>query len=105
MLNIVYGESITDDEFEFEENNILDERESMFSNVVLNPSNLQVWLEFISKTGQDQDDFLDHLEYKKNRGSENARKNRLNQSLGSDESSESDFENGKGDFCIEIIFI
>ncbi len=97
MLNIVYGESITDDEFEFEENDNLVDRESPFSKVILNPTNLRLWIEFVSKTGQEQEDFLDGLdEYKKNRGLESGRKYRLNQSecLDSNESSESDYENG-----------
>ena len=62
MLNIVYGESITDDEFEFEENNDLVDRDSPFSRLILNPNNLKVWVEFMSKTGEEQDDFLKALD-------------------------------------------
>jgi hypothetical protein len=95
MLNIVYGDSITDDEFEFEETDILHDKESPFSKVILNENNLKLWLEFCRKTGQEQEDFLDNLKPQDTNEKKHARyKQRLNDSLNSTGSSDYDFENG-----------
>jgi hypothetical protein len=105
MLNIVYGDSLTDDEFEFEENEDLVNRDSPFSRVILNEKNLKIWIDFVSMTGQEQEDFLDSLdddrekndEYKRN-GGRNQRggkyRQRHSECLDSTESSGSEYENG-----------
>lgn len=43
MLNIVYGESITDDEFEFDEEvDLVDNRDTPFTKLILDQEKLKV---------------------------------------------------------------
>lgn len=94
MLNMVYGDSITDDEFEFEENDHLIDKESPFSKLTLSETNLQIWLDFLSKSGQEQEDFLKENnvnEYKRN-GKENTHSYFINLSQNSINSNDSESE-------------